>query len=169
MNIIVKNNLMKDFADWLKTNREREKLSLRELVDKIDHICSDAFLSQLENRRYIGKKGEPMRPDKQIVIALANVFHQDVNEALKLARHAPLSESPNTEAAAEVIRIEDIGDFRIRSKQKLTDKGKTQLETAIRMAWTMVEKEEPAESGNGKARKLGNIPFNKREQGTGTK
>jgi transcriptional regulator with XRE-family HTH domain len=83
-----KNNLtIMDFAEWLKTNRKKSGYSLRVLADKIGNICSDAYLSQLENRRYRGKKGELMRPDREIVAALADVFHQDADYALNLAGH----------------------------------------------------------------------------------
>jgi hypothetical protein len=103
-NFIIKKNLMNDFAELLKTSRENwkpKKISLKKLAEAIDNICSDAYLSQLENRRYEGKKGNPMRPDKEIVIALSKFFNWDLNEALKLAGHpseekvlpAPLSVS----------------------------------------------------------------------------
>lgn len=78
-----------DFAEWLKTNRKREKISLRRLADKIGNLCSDAYLSQLEKRKYPGKKGKPMRPNREIVIALAEALNADVNEALVLADYAP--------------------------------------------------------------------------------
>lgn len=90
-----KNVLMvMDFAEWLKTNRTKSKLSLRRLADRINNICSDAYLSQLENRRYLGKKGEPMRPDKEIVLALADVFRENPDVALNLAGY-PSENIPN--------------------------------------------------------------------------
>jgi transcriptional regulator with XRE-family HTH domain len=82
-----------DFAEWLKTNRKKSGYSLRVLADKIGNICSDAYLSQLENNRYRGKKGEPMRPDREIVVALAEAFHENLNEVLKLADYAPANEN----------------------------------------------------------------------------
>lgn len=81
-----------DFAEWLKSNRQREKLSLRRLSEKIGGLCSDAYLSQLENRRYLGKKGKPMRPDREIVVALAEALNADVDRALALADYAPEQE-----------------------------------------------------------------------------
>lgn len=89
---IIKKYLMEDFAELLKTSRENwkpKKISLKKLAKAIDNICSDAYLSQLENRRYKGKKGNPMRPDKEIVVALAKFFGWDLNHALTLAGHPP--------------------------------------------------------------------------------
>ncbi len=91
---------MEDFAELLKTSRvnwKPKKISLKKLADAIDNICSDAFLSQLENRRYKGKKGELMRPGKDIVIALAKFFNWNLNEALKLAGHSPVDETAQEE------------------------------------------------------------------------
>lgn len=87
---------MQDFAEWLKINRQREKISLRNLAEKIGNLCSDAFLSQIENRRYRGKKGNLMRPDKEIVIALAKALNTSENEALKLADYAPKNDAIET-------------------------------------------------------------------------
>lgn len=87
--MLIKKYLIMDFADWLKTNREESRLSLRALAKAIDNLCSDAFLSQLENRRYKGKKGALMQPDKLIVIALAKVFGANVDRALVLADYPP--------------------------------------------------------------------------------
>lgn len=86
---MAKNYFIMDFAEWLKTNRKTSGLSLRRLADTIGNLCSDAYLSQLENRRYKGKKGALMQPAKEIVIALAETFGEDVDFALKLADYAP--------------------------------------------------------------------------------
>lgn len=74
-----------DFADWLKINRERKDLSYRKLAEAIKGLCSDVYLYKLEKRKYKGKKGKLTRPDDAIVIALAEVFGEDSDFALKLA------------------------------------------------------------------------------------
>ena len=90
------NNLLvvMTFAEWLKTNREKHKLTLVRLADKIGNICSDAYLSKLENAKYKSKKGNPMRPDKEIVIALADVFGANQESVLNLAGYATDSPLP---------------------------------------------------------------------------
>lgn len=116
----IKNNLMKDFAEWLKTNRQREKVSLRRLADKIGNLCSDAFLSQIENRKYPGKKGKLMRPDREIVIALAKALHADENEALRLADYATehnAADYPQTaEEFAEALKRYGVKEWKIAEK-----------------------------------------------------
>src|SRR5687768_6386912 len=89
--MLIKKNLelVMDFAEWLKTNRAASRLSLRSLAKKIDYLCSDAYLSQLENRRYKGKKGKLMQPDQEIVIALAGALNKNIDEALMIAGYAP--------------------------------------------------------------------------------
>lgn len=82
------NLLVMTFAEWLKTTRKSEGVSLSRLVEKIGNLCSDAYLSKLENARYIGKKGNPTRPDKEIVIALADALHTDRSYVLQLAGYA---------------------------------------------------------------------------------
>lgn len=126
--MIAKIGLM-DFAEWLKINREREKVSLRRLADKIGNLCSDAYLSQLENRRYKSKKGELMRPAKEIVVALAEALHANTDEALRLADYAPEGDTsaaavppPILEALAREGRLSPndevlIADFITRLKQ----------------------------------------------------
>ena len=48
-------------------------------------MVSDAYLSKLENDKYKGKKGQPTRPDKELVIALADVFRANQDYVLNLA------------------------------------------------------------------------------------
>lgn len=87
--MIVKNFLkVMDFAEWLKTNRELKGYSQRRLAKEVDYLCSDAFISQIETRKYVGKKGNPMKPDREIVIALAKALNADVDKALNLAGYA---------------------------------------------------------------------------------
>lgn len=86
--------LMSRFSEWLKTNRKLSGLTLMQLKSAIGDLCSDAYLSQLENDRYKGKKGNPKKPDKTIVIALARVFNADVDKVLELTDYAPTNQLP---------------------------------------------------------------------------
>jgi transcriptional regulator with XRE-family HTH domain len=69
-------------------NREKSKMTLMQLKSAIGDLCTDAYLSKLENDKNANKKGQPTRPDKEIVTALAEVFKEDVEYALWLADYA---------------------------------------------------------------------------------
>jgi len=93
--------LMSKFSDWLKHNRKKSGMTLIQLKSAIGDLCSDAYLSKLENDRYKGKKGLPNRPDKEIVLALADVFKENPDKVLILAGYLPENEPtayPQTEA-----------------------------------------------------------------------
>jgi transcriptional regulator with XRE-family HTH domain len=84
--------LMSSFSQWLKENRKKSGLTLEQLRSAIGDLCTVAYLSKLENDKYKGKKGSSTRPDREIVIALAEAFHQKPDEALRLADYANISE-----------------------------------------------------------------------------
>lgn len=79
---------MTKFSDWLKTYRKESGLSLMQLKAAIGDLCSDAYLSKLENDRYRGKKGKPALPDIEIVDALATALNRPVDEARLAAGYA---------------------------------------------------------------------------------
>jgi transcriptional regulator with XRE-family HTH domain len=87
------NLLMSSFSQWLKNNRKKSGFTLEQLRSAIGDICTVAYLSKLENDKYKSKKGEPMRPDREIVVALAEAFHENIDNALHLAGYAVSSES----------------------------------------------------------------------------
>lgn len=88
--ILINQKLMKSaFSIWLKKHREESGLTLIQLRDKIGKLCSDAYLSKLENDKYKGKKGKPAQPDIEIVEALALAFNRPIDEARLAAGYAP--------------------------------------------------------------------------------
>lgn len=89
-NILLNKKLMANaFSLWLKKHRAESGLTLIQLRDKIGNLCSDAYLSKLENDRYKGKKGRPAQPDIEIVEALAAALHRPTDEARLAAGYAP--------------------------------------------------------------------------------
>jgi transcriptional regulator with XRE-family HTH domain len=85
--------LMSSFSQWLKENRKKSGLTLEQLRTAIGDLCTVAYLSKLENDKYKGKKGLSTRPDREIVVALAEAFHENLNEVLTLADYASTNEN----------------------------------------------------------------------------
>ena len=79
-----------NFSEWLKTNRKKSGLTLIQTRDRINNLCSDAYISRLENARYDNKKGKPPQPDIEIVDALAEAFGRPIDEARLAAGYAPI-------------------------------------------------------------------------------
>jgi transcriptional regulator with XRE-family HTH domain len=89
------------FGKWLKARREAKELSIRELAEKADNVCSPTYIAQLESNYYVGIKGSPIQPSEEIVEKLAVALGESVNEA-RMAANYPFVEE-NTE---ENIRFE---------------------------------------------------------------
>lgn len=90
-----------NFGETLKKKRKEAKLSQEELAELavVDgYKYTGAYISNIERGYDKNKKGEPTRPNKDLVIAMANVLNWDVNDALTSAGHAPLPGSPQYEA-----------------------------------------------------------------------
>lgn len=90
------------FGEWLKTQRELQGLSMQELAEKAENICSASYIAQIETDYYFGEKGNPMQPDEIIVEKLAVALNQSVNEARKIAGYAALSEQSKDEINSEL-------------------------------------------------------------------
>ena len=76
------------FGEWLKDKRINKKWSTRKLAKKAGDVCSYVYIYQIENNSYVSKKGKPMRPCEEIIMALAAALEADVEEALELAGYA---------------------------------------------------------------------------------
>lgn len=122
---IMNKKLMNKFSEWLKRKRKESGLTLMQLKSAIGDLVSDAYLSKLENDKYKGKKGLPPRPDKELVIALAEVFRDDVDYVLTLAGYP-------VEKNAESFEI--INGARVSFEhEKFTKEQKEQLLNAMRL------------------------------------
>lgn len=75
-----------NFGTWLKSTREAKRISGVELERKTG--ISRQYISNLERGVKTDKKGSPIRPSREKVIALAKALNADENEALKLAGYA---------------------------------------------------------------------------------
>jgi transcriptional regulator with XRE-family HTH domain len=82
---IINKKLMSDFSQWLKKKRKESGMTLIQLKAAIGDLVTDAYLSKIENDRFANKKGQPSRPNKELVIALAEAFKEDVGFVLNLA------------------------------------------------------------------------------------
>ena len=80
------------FGAWLRLHRANAEISLLDLVAKIGNLCSDAYLSKLENDTKKGKRGNFKRPDIEIVDALAEALHRPKDEARVAAEYAPIND-----------------------------------------------------------------------------
>ena len=89
------------FGKWLKAKREAQGLSMRALAEKADNVCSASYIAQLETNYYVGKSGNPMQPNEEIVEKLAIALDEFVNEARKMANYPLIDET-----AEENIRFE---------------------------------------------------------------
>lgn len=80
------------FGKWLKEKRAAAGLTQLQLVKAAGDPCTDANISGYENKRYIGKSGNPTRPKEPVVealaIALADALHLPREEMIKEARDA---------------------------------------------------------------------------------
>ena len=94
INILTNEKLMaSEFSKWLKDYRRESGLTLIQLRDAIGNLCTDAYLSRLENDRFAGKKGKPAQPSLEIVDALAKALNRPTDEARLAAGYAPLSKT----------------------------------------------------------------------------
>lgn len=113
---------MSDFSEWLRDNRLKAGLSLRQLERRINRACTFAYLDQLE-KDVRGKKGRPLRPDLEIVDALARAFNQPKEEARRAAGYA-----------SKELDAHDLDDVRISflDGSALTDEDKEEILRTIR-------------------------------------
>lgn len=126
-------NIVENFGTWLKNYRQEADLSLRELEARIGKICTFGYLNQLE-KEVKGKNGEPFMPDEAIVEALAKALNRPLDEARHAAGYARTD-------SANSLNIEGVGSIQFEKGIKFTEKGKEQIEIAIKMAVAMADKE----------------------------
>lgn len=88
-------------GQWVRSNREERRWSLRRLADEMHNVCDASYISQLETDKYRGKKNKPMRPGDVIIEAFAKVFDTPLNYVRKLADYAPVDEDNETLAVPE--------------------------------------------------------------------
>lgn len=98
------------FGSWLKQARAERGLSLRQLARRANNVCTFGYIAQLEHETR-GKKGQEMRPDLEIVDALAIALDKPINDARSAAGYAPLSATPQEpQTARELIdRLWELG------------------------------------------------------------
>jgi len=100
-----------NFGEWLKKTRKKMGISqekLAELADVGGYRYTGAYISNIERGYDKNKKNEPTRPDKDLVISIAKVLNADVDAALILAGHAPISE---IKTIRNRILVSDFDDF----------------------------------------------------------
>lgn len=76
------------FGAWLREKRTAKGLSLRGLARLTNGACTYGYISQLESDNYRGKKGNPVKPDREIVIALALALNESPTLALKMTDYS---------------------------------------------------------------------------------
>lgn len=80
------------FGEWLKLKRKAAKLSQDKLaalaVLNNGYKYTAQYISNIERGYDKNKKGDPTRPDRDLVIALAKALNQDINEALTEADYS---------------------------------------------------------------------------------
>lgn len=69
----------------IKTERNKRGWSIRDLADQIDNICRHQYLSLLEKDPVSKKSGDPIKPRREILEALAKAFHLPVHTVLHAA------------------------------------------------------------------------------------
>ena len=106
------------FGEWLKTKRELQGLSMQELAQKAENICSSSYIAQIETDYYFGEKSNPMQPEEIVVEKLAIALNQSVNEARKAAGYLPLSEQSEDEINNELqIALDKYNHLSAKSRQ----------------------------------------------------
>jgi transcriptional regulator with XRE-family HTH domain len=78
-----------NFATWLREKRKASGLTQKELAKAAGDIITDAYISNLETQKDIGKQGAPTRPSLPVVDALAKALRVPVSEARKAAGYDP--------------------------------------------------------------------------------
>ena len=125
-----------EFSKWLKENRRKSELTLIQLRDKISGLCTDAYLSRLENDKFKSKKGNPAQPDIEIVESLAIALNRPIDEARWAAGYKLLKDSNLPYELASIDysvftseEIKEIADFinfklmqKLATKAVITDK-----------------------------------------------
>jgi transcriptional regulator with XRE-family HTH domain len=87
------------FGAVLREKRKAKEWSQDTLVERSGHVCSKSFISQLETNKYVSDSGEPMRPNVEIVNALAEALGESKNEFRRLAGHPPLDSEISADEA----------------------------------------------------------------------
>lgn len=106
------------FGEWLKTRRELQGLSMQELAEKAENICSASYIAQIETDYYFGEKSNPMQPDESVVEKLAIALNQSVNEARKAAGYTALNEQSKDEINNELqIALHKYNHLSAKSRQ----------------------------------------------------
>lgn len=77
------------FGAWLKDRRKLHRLTQEELAAAAGGICTGAYISTLEKSARTKKTGRLVRPDEQIVEALAQAMGESVAEARAAAGYLP--------------------------------------------------------------------------------
>lgn len=81
-----------NFAEWLDDAFKKSSFkSLAELADKVG--LSRATVSSYASARPQTVSNKPSRPKRENVIKIAEALNQEVNRALLITGHAPLSET----------------------------------------------------------------------------
>lgn len=93
-----KKSAVNPFGIWIKEKRNNRSWSTRILAERAGEICSHSYISQLENDKATGKKGQFMKPSIEIVETLAITLNESVNEALVLAGY-PAKIDPSEQIA----------------------------------------------------------------------
>lgn len=62
------------FGTWLKPRRKQTGLTQKALAEAANGVCTEQYISNLENKYDVGKGGEPTRPRLEIVDALASAL-----------------------------------------------------------------------------------------------
>lgn len=80
----------KDFADWLFQKKNQSGLSYDRIAERVHSLgverCGGPYLSSIANRAD-KRRGKKSRPRQEIVVALAEIFNEPVQELLILAGH----------------------------------------------------------------------------------
>lgn len=144
------------FGQQLKQKRKKAGLTQSQLAQRANYICTEAYISQLENNKYVGKKGEPMRPSVEIVDALAIALNWSVGEARVAAGWAPPVESPEHKNRLETL-VENLKESVMRSGAGELEDERVQekvFRNLQRIAETMIQDElEEQRQKSKKARK----------------
>ena len=69
----------------IKTERNKRGWSIRDLADQIGNICRHQYLSLLEKDPVSKKSGDPIKPRREILEALAKAFRLPVHTVLHAA------------------------------------------------------------------------------------
>lgn len=135
-------NMSSSFGEWLKPQRKRCGLTQKALVIAANNVCTEQYISNLENKYDVGKGGQPIRPRLEIVDALAKALADKCGEdygrlaaeARAAAGYAPPDmQSGNAQAQADELDPAALAEFSSRV-QKLTAQQKRDFKVAWQMA-----------------------------------